>query len=100
MGSNAVRMEIRRSRGSDVTRRLVRRGLRGFLRSTRSSRVRSLAGRVPTSRFKPFASWLLWGNEVVAWRGLQVEVNPGRHTEYYLYLLEEYATEAIKRLIE
>ncbi len=70
------------------------------LRWNRSRRVKALAYRVPFSRFHKVARWLLWGEEVIDWRGVEVKVNPGLLLEYYAYFFGDYATAEIDKLIE
>lgn len=62
--------------------------------------IRRLVIRVPFSRFAGIATRWLWGTEQVAWRGLNVEVNPGESMGYCLYMLDVYATPEIDKLVE
>lgn len=62
--------------------------------------LRALAYRVPFSRFARLASWLLWGEEVIEWRGVKIGVNPGELHGYYTYFFGDYETAELDKLEE
>jgi FkbM family methyltransferase len=43
---------------------------------------------------------LLWGDEIVDWRGVRIRVNPGHLLGYYLYFFGEYETPVIDKTID
>jgi hypothetical protein len=78
---------------------LGRRFLRRLLRIA-PGRVHRAAARVPFSRWRLLASDFLWGEEVIDWRDVRIRVNPGEVHGYYPYLLGDYSSEEIDKLIE
>jgi FkbM family methyltransferase len=81
-------------------RRILRRGFRLVLRAPGTGPLRRVAVRLPFSRFHILVSRLFWGSEVITWRGIRVEINPGDVMGYYAYFLGDYATEEINKCIE
>jgi FkbM family methyltransferase len=84
----------------EVVRRLFRRGMRTALQSIPSDSIKALAHLVPFSRFHNIASRLLWGEEIIDWRGVTIEVNPGHVLGYYAYFFGDYASAEIDKLME
>lgn len=84
----------------EIVRRPFRRGLRVALQSTSLRSIKAVAYRVPFSRFSKIARWLLWGKEIIEWRGVKVEINPGHLLEYYAYFFGSYENEEIDKLVD
>src|SRR5262245_1028477 len=81
-------------------RYVLRRGFRLMLRIPGAGTLRRAAVRLPFSRLHALMRCLFWGTEIITWRGIRVEVNPGEVHGYYIYFLGEYATEEIDKCIE
>jgi FkbM family methyltransferase len=69
-------------------RRLLRRSVRTMLRIARRGPLRRPLAHL---RFGPWAAWLFGGEEVIAWRGVRLAVDPGEAHGFHVYFLGDYA---------
>jgi FkbM family methyltransferase len=78
--------------------RLVHRAVRAALRVAPEP-LRRGAARLPFSRLHRVTSTLMRGEEVIAWRGLRIRLDPGETIGYYTYLFGDYDRAEIDCLV-